>query len=99
MFDSLDDVTINSVIESFDQCNNIFRRTRNELLTERINAIVRTLQDDGENFGNIDIIVKNFHTQRILNSAQIVTNMLPHRREHAGRVKIAGRSFFIEHKQ
>ena len=58
MFDSLDDVTINSVIESFDQCNNIFRRTRNELFTERINAIVKTLQDDGENFGNLDIIVK-----------------------------------------
>ena len=58
MFDSLDDVTINSVIESFDQCNNIFRRTRNELFKERINAIVKTLQDDGENFGNIDIIVK-----------------------------------------
>ena len=33
MFDSLDDVMINSVIESFDQHNNIFPRTCSGLLT------------------------------------------------------------------
>ena len=58
MFDSLDNVKINSLIELFDQYNYIFHRIRNELLTERISAIVKTLEDDGENFDNIDIIVK-----------------------------------------
>ena len=58
MFDSLDDVKINSLIELFDQYNYIFHRIRNELPTERISAIVKTLEDNGENFGNIDIIVK-----------------------------------------
>ena len=56
MFDSLDNVKINSLIELFDQYNYIFHRIRNELLTERISAIVKTLEDDGVNFGNIVII-------------------------------------------
>ena len=58
MFDSLDHVTINSIIESFDQYSKVFRRTRNELLRERVSAIVKTFEDDEENFDNIDIIVK-----------------------------------------
>ena len=56
MFDSLDNVKINSLIELFDQYNYIFHRIRNELLTERISAIVKTLEDNGVNFGNIVII-------------------------------------------
>jgi len=44
MFDSLDETTMNALLDSFGQYNDTFRMTRNELLAERINVLM-TMQE------------------------------------------------------
>jgi len=44
MFDSLDETTMNALLDSFGQHNDTFRMTRNELLAERINVLM-TMQE------------------------------------------------------
>ena len=60
MFQPVDEIWINKSINSFDEKNNTFRMTRNNLLKERMDILAGDLKrrDDEELFDLIDEIVK-----------------------------------------
>ena len=59
MFKSVDESLIDSIIDSFESNNGIFRVTRNELLKERVSVILKSKKGEGtELFDCIDVLVK-----------------------------------------
>ena len=60
MFQLVDEILINKTINSFDEKNNTFRMTRNNLLKERMYILPRDLKrrDNEELFDLVDEIVK-----------------------------------------
>ena len=59
MFKSVDESLIDSIFDSFESNNGIFRVTRNELLKERVSVILKSKKGEGtELFDCIDVLVK-----------------------------------------
>ena len=58
LFKSVDESLIDSIIDSFESNNDIFRVTRNKLLKERISVILKSQKGEGsELFDCIDVLV------------------------------------------
>ena len=58
MFENIDEPLMHSIIDSFEKYSDVFRLTRNELLKERLNVVLKSQNEEGEEFfDTIDILV------------------------------------------